>query len=91
MRHLGGLRSWFCSPHFLGSGVQREILPRGLLLELEQELVQMCLADHYEKNQQFQSMVIFWCPARQSCNCGGRLQIKLHLVKMVNPEHLGVT
>lgn len=43
------------------------------------------------ENQQLQSMVTFWCPARQSCNCGGRLQIKLHLVKTVNPEHLAVT
>lgn len=33
--------------HFLGSRVQSEILSRGLLLELEQELVQMCLADYY--------------------------------------------
>ena len=82
---------WSAATHFLRGRAQREMPSRDLLLELGLDLVQMCLADQYVGTSSFSSWVTFWCPARQSCNCSGRLQIRLYLVETVNPEHLAVT
>lgn len=86
---------WSAATHFLRGRAQRQMPSRDPLLELGrdlgQDLVQMCLADGYVGPSSFSPRVTSWQLARQSCNCGGRLQIRLYLLEMVNPEHLAVT